>query len=156
MTHKISLTAFLMFMFFFARSQSVQSLDMKPYFSAVIVKNVDTSSLWYQSVLMLKVKNRINDTARGFRVEILESSQLLIELIENKLWLDPKSILKDKPEGTQMQGFFKIGFKVSDVDACVTYLKNLKINVERIYKEPSGKRNFLINDPDGNLLQFFE
>ena len=88
---------------------------------------------------------------------ILESSSFLLELIENKTWPTQKKLLAGQPGGTRIQGFFKIGFKVTDMDACLKMLAALKIIPERIYTDPATKkRNFLINDPDGNLVQFFE
>jgi catechol 2,3-dioxygenase-like lactoylglutathione lyase family enzyme len=137
-------------------SQGTKPFEQVPYFTAVIVKNVDSSAEWYQSVFQLKLNKKIEDPQNGFRVRILESPHFVVELIENKSWLDPDKILKNQPEGTQIEGFFKIGFKVSDLDACIAHLKNLKISVDRIYTDPDKKRNFIINDPDGNLIQFFE
>ena len=140
-----------------AYAQSTGGFRYEPYFNAVIVKDVDTSAAWYQSVFDMKVINRINDTAGGFRVIIMESSGFLLELIENKSWLDQKKMLADKPAGTRIQGFFKAGFKVPDMDACLKYLAGLKIVPERIYTDSkTKKRNFLIEDPDKNLIQFFE
>lgn len=137
--------------------QALPSFRYDPYFSAIIVKNVDTSSAWYQSVFNLKEKNRINDTERGFRVVTLESSSFLLELIENKAWLEQKKVLENKPDGTRIQGFFKIGFKVPDMDACLKKLADLKIIPDRIYTDAeTRKRNFLMEDPDKNLIQFFE
>jgi len=115
------------------------------YFSAVIVKNIDSSVSWYQSVLGLKA-----------RFLILESPQIVIEIIENSDWLDPKKLLEGKPEGTRIYGYFKIGFKIASMDNFLEHLKKLNITVPRIYKDDSGKRNFLVDDPDKNLVQFFE
>lgn len=142
---------------FVTQAQDSAAFKYEPYFSAVIVNNVDSSATWYQSLFDLKIKNRINDTPNGFRVMILESSTFLLELIENRSWPDQKKLLADKPEGTRIQGFFKIGFKVPDIDACLKRLTGLKIVPERIYTDAeTKKRNFLINDPDGNLVQFFD
>ena len=138
-------------------AQSISAFKYEPYFSAVVVKNVDSAAAWYQSVFDLKINNRINDTERGFRVMILESPAFLLELIENKSWPDQKKLLADKPAGTHIQGFFKIGFRVPDMDACIKRLAGLKIIPDRIYTDSeTKKRNFLINDPDRNLVQFFE
>ena len=138
-------------------AQNTEAFKYEPYFSAVIVNNVDSSTAWYKLVFDLKINNRINDTERGFRVMILESSTFLLELIENKSWPEQKKLLADKPEGTRIQGFFKTGFKVPDMDACIKRLADLKIIPEKIYTDSkTKKRNFLINDPDGNLVQFFE
>jgi len=132
-----------------------QSFQVDSYFSAVIVKNIDSSVSWYQSVLGLKTRFLPN-TPQGIRVAILESPQVVMEMIENISWLDPKKLLEGKPEGTRIQGYFKIGFKVTAMDNFIDHLKKLNISIPRIYKDDSGKRNFLIEDPDKNLVQFFE
>jgi hypothetical protein len=38
------------------QGQAKSPFDAKPYFSAVIVNNVDSSGAWYQSVFGLKIK----------------------------------------------------------------------------------------------------
>ena len=157
MRNKILVNILILISACVTQAQSTSAFKYEPYFSAVIVNNVDSSEAWYQSVFDLKINNRINDTERGFRVMILESSTFLLELIENKSWPDQKKILADKPAGTRIQGFFKIGFKVPDMDACIKHLAGLKIIPERIYTDSeTKKKNFLISDPDGNLVQFFE
>jgi Glyoxalase/Bleomycin resistance protein/Dioxygenase superfamily len=131
------------------------SFSVDHYFSAVIVKNIDSSVNWYQSVLGLKTR-LLPGTPQGIRVAILESPQIVIEMIENSAWADPKKLLEGKPEGTRIQGYFKIGFKITSMDNFLEYLKKLNVTVPKIYKDESGKRNFLVEDPDKNLVQFFE
>ena len=131
------------------------SFSINHYFSALIVKNIDSSVNWYQSVLGLKARF-LPGTPQGIRVAILESPQIVIEIIENIAWPDPKKLLEGKPEGTHLQGYFKIGFKITSMDNFLEHLKKLNITVPRIYKDDSGKRNFLVDDPDKNLVQFFE
>jgi hypothetical protein len=57
-----------------------------------------------------------------------------------------------------IQGFAKIGFKVSDLDAYIQKLNDLKVNFfGNVYTNAvSGKRSFLVQDPDKKLIQFFE
>ena len=135
--------------------QQSSSFQVDSYFSAMIVKNIDSSVKWYQSVLGLKTKF-LPGTPQGIRVAILESPRIVLEIIENNAWLDPKEYLKGKPEGTRLHGYFKIGFKVTTMDSFIEHLNNLNISIPRIYKDDSGKRNFLVEDPDKNLVQFFE
>ena len=140
-----------------AHSQTSTVIDLKPYFSAVIVSNIDSSLVWYQSVLGLKIRNLINTPERGSRIAILESSRILLELIEVKSSLSTKKILENKPERTYIQGFSKIGFLVSNIEDCLKHLAVLKITVPQVWTDTvSKKRNFLINDPDRNLIQFFD
>lgn len=157
MRNKILLSLLILLNASIVRAQTAGGFKYEPWFSAVIVNNVDSSTAWYQSVFDLKIKNRTDDTQNGFRVMIMESSTFLLELIENKAWPDQKKLLAGKPGGTRIQGFFKIGFKVTDMDACLKRLAALKIVPGRIYTDSeTKKRNFLINDPDGNPVQFFE
>ena len=136
-------------------SQQSSLFQIDSYFSALIVKNIDSSVNWYQSVLGLKTRF-LPGTPQGIRVAIMESPQIVLEIIENNAWLDPKEFLKGKPEGTKLHGYFKIGFKVTVMDSFIEHLNKLNISIPRIYKDDSGKRNFLVEDPDKNLVQFFE
>ena len=157
MGNKILLQIFLLISACTTHAQNSIAFNYRPYFSAVIVHNIDSSTVWYQSVFDLKARNSINDTVGGFRVMILESSSFLLELIENKSFLQQRRILADKPQGTRIEGSFKNGFRIPDMDSCLKHLARLKIIPERIYTDSdTKKRNFLIEDPDGNLLQFFE
>lgn len=154
MKHKIALLVFIIITST-APGQQTSSFQVDSYFSALIVKSIDSSVNWYQSVLGLKTKF-LPGTPQGIKVAILESPQIVLEIIENNEWLDPKEFLKGKPEGTRLHGYFKIGFKVTAMDAFIEHLNKLNISIPRIYKDDSGKRNFLVEDPDKNLVQFFE
>ena len=129
-------------------------LEYTPSFSAVIVKNMDASSRWYQSVLGLKVKEQLKDEKAGYNISILESPSFTLELLELKNSIDTKA---GKPQDKENQGLFKIGFKVNDMDACLKQLATLNISVPQVWSDPkTKKRNFIITDPDGNLIQLFE
>ena len=155
MKSKILLLIFIIFSGI-ANSQQSTHFKIDPYFSALIVKNIDSSVKWYESTLGLKTRF-LPDVPQGIKVAIMESPDIIIEMIENIAWLDPKTLLEGKPEGTRIQGYFKIGFKVTALDAFIDHLKKLNISIPRIYKDDkSGKRNFLVEDPDKNLVQFFE
>jgi catechol 2,3-dioxygenase-like lactoylglutathione lyase family enzyme len=131
-------------------------LNYQPYFSAVVVKKLATSVKWYQSVFDLKLKSEMKDPNQAYHIVILESPNYLLELLELKGSIDKAGLLKDKQDA-EMQGHFKIGFKISDASAVATKLKNINIEVPNVWTDPAtGKKNFLIQDPDGNLIQFFE
>jgi hypothetical protein len=132
--------------------------SLMPYFSAVVVNNAENSSSWYQSVLGLKVTNVNENPKRGSKIIVLSSEGLLLELIEVRSQVSRESVLSGKSEQTLIQGFAKIGFKLSDMDSYIRNLNELKVTFfGNIYTDPvSGKRSFLIQDPDKNLIQFFE
>lgn len=129
----------------------------EPYFPAIVVNDLGISVAWYKSLFGLKVKTESADITSGYKVAILESENMMIELMELRGSLPREQLLAGKPEGTQIQGLFKIGFKVPNVDACLKRLSQLHIEVPQVWEDKtSKKRNFLIKDPDGNLIQFFD
>lgn len=135
----------------------IPSLAIKPSGSAVVVSNIDTSVNWYKSVFGLKTKTTMNDPNNAYKVVILEGPNMMFELMQLQGSIARGDVLRGKSEGTQVQGHFKIGFVVNDIDACLRHLKELKIDVPRVWTDAaSGKRNFLITDPDGNYIQFFD
>lgn len=149
------LSALLVILLSFA-SHGQSGPVLTPSFSAVIVANMDTSSPWYQKVLSLGVKEKMTDPAGSYNVVILESATMTLELLELKGSLSRKPILQDKGD-VNIQGHFKVGFKTTDMDALLKHLKSLQVEVPRVYSDAkTKKRNFLITDPDGNLIQFFE
>lgn len=152
-------TLLLLFPACLALSSAAQtpSFEYQPYFSAVVVKNIDTSVAWYKSVFGLSIKETMNDPNSSYKITILESPKYLLELLELKGSVSRDETLKGKAAGTEMQGHFKIGFRVANMDDCLKQLAALKIAVPQVWTDAkTKKRNFLIKDPDGNLVQFFE
>jgi predicted enzyme related to lactoylglutathione lyase len=129
----------------------------EPYFPAIVVNDLGVSVEWYKSLFGLKVKTESTDIPSGYKVAILESENMMIELMELRGSLPREQLLTGKPEGTQIQGLLKIGFKVPNIDSCLKRLSQLHIEVPQVWEDKaSKKRNFLIKDPDGNLIQFFD
>ena len=138
-----------------AHCQSTNSYS--PSFAAVVVANMNTSSSWYQSVFGLTVKSESDDTSQGHKMTLLTSSVFELELLELSGSLKRSAVLAGQPSGTQIQGLFKFGFKVTSMDSFLAHLANMKVTVPQVWTDQStGKRNFLITDPDGNYIQFFE
>lgn len=108
------------------------TFEYKPDFSAVIVKDIGVSVAWYQSVFGLTIKTESNDIQNGYKVAIMESKNMNLELLELRGSLTREEILSGKPEGTQIQGHFKTGFKVENIDDCLKRLSHLKIEVPQV------------------------
>lgn len=131
--------------------------NLRPSFSAVVVKDMTVSAKWYESVLKLNPKSTMSDDKGGYKVVILASAEYTLELLELKGSMATTQVLEGKAEGTKIQGHFKIGFTVKDMDVYLKHLSSLGIKVPQVWTDQeTRKRNFMITDPDGNLLQFFE
>jgi len=131
--------------------------EVIPYFAAIVVRDIDASIRWYENVFAVKLRNRNDSPERGSKIAVLEADQMILELIQVRSFLSSTDILAGKPERTLITGYTKVGFKSSDLSATIQRLKELNVNFfGDIYTDTSGKRSFLITDPDGNLIQFFE
>lgn len=148
----------LIIVFFIAFSHCSYSQDLKPYFSAVIVSNIDSSVSWYSKVLGLQIRNRTDAPERGFRQVNLFKDGLLIELIQVDSSLSEEKILEKHPLKTRIRGFAKFGLTVKNIDSLFSKLKeqNIKLTGRMVTDPINNKKTFLINDPDDNLIQFFE
>lgn len=131
---------------------------VEPYFGAIIVNNIDSSVSWYSTVLDLKVENRTNSPERGFRQANLSNGKLLIELIELEGSISPQKILEEKSSKARLNGIMKIGFKVDSMDSVYNNFKKLKLMFrgDIVKDSVTGKKMFILVDPDGNYIQFFE
>ena len=133
-------------------------LGIAPYFSAIIVKDLDTSLNWYIEKLGSTVFNRTELVTRGIKQANLTRAGMAIELIELGTAVTRDTLLANFPPKTKIQGFFKLGFQVKDFDKWVNHLEKTNVSFYGdIVNDPvSGKRMVLITDPDGNRLQLFE
>lgn len=139
-------------------ARMIYGQEKKPFFSAVVVRNIDTSIAWYSKVLELKLRNRTDAPERGFRQANLINEYMLIELIQVDSSLDADRILEKHPPKTRIRGYMKIGFVVKDIEGLYEQLKkqNIIFTGRMVTDRINNKKTFLINDPDDNLVQFFE
>lgn len=153
---KSFLTALLVFSICCFRNVYSQPV-LVPSFAAIIVSKLDSSANWYKSVLQLEVKSQITDPAGQYKINILGSENFTLELLELSNPLNRSSLLTGKQPGSLIQGLFKFGFKTEKMDELLNHLKLNNVSVPQIWTDPkTGKRNFIITDPDGNIIQFFE
>ncbi len=154
---KYFLSLLLMLVLSNAISQSSQLPDPQPYFSAVIVSDIDTSIKWYSLNLGFKELNKVVNTERGFKQANLKCGNSYIELIELDNSLSRENILKDQNSRTRIDGFFKIGFHVENFDQWMSHLRENKVAFrgEVLQDQITGKRMIIFLDPDGNRIQLF-
>ena len=136
----------------------VSAQEFKPYFSAIVVSNIDSSVNWYKKVFGLELRNRTDAPERGFVQVNLNNTEMLIELIQIDSSLSRKEILEKYSQKIRIRGFMKFGFVVQNIDTLFQKLKdqNIKFTGKMVTDPVNNKKTFLINDPDDNLIQFFE
>jgi len=143
---------------FLTQAQTDTTKDLKAYFSATIVNDIDTSIKWYTAMLGFEVIDKIVSKKRGFKQSNLKRKGLLIELIELDKAITLKKTIPNYHDKMRFKGFFKIGFMVSDFDAWIAHLKkkNAPFYGNIVTDNISKKRMTIITDPDGNRIQIFE
>jgi catechol 2,3-dioxygenase-like lactoylglutathione lyase family enzyme len=141
-----------------AASVHVSGQEIRPYFSAIFVSNIDSSIAWYNKILGTSLRDRTDTPERGVIQASLFNRDMLVELIQLTSSIGADSILKNYPPRTTIRGFVKMGFIVTDINALWNRLKNEKIKFEgrMVTDRVSNKKTFLVKDPDDNLIQFFE
>lgn len=133
---------------------------IKPHTIGIIVKDIQESTTWYETVLELKLyKEMAFPEYDSLRINFLKGNYFQLELMEKKTsftinkYVDDYSI-NNKP----LIGFSKIGFSVPNID--IMYERIKKMNVTEILGITDDKefniRYFIIKDLDDNMLQFIE
>ena len=143
---------------FISYGQDESLPNPEAYFSAIIVNDIESSISWYSNNFGFKVLNKIESEEKGFKQANLKCGNILIELIELDSSLSTKSLLKDHPKKTKIDGFFKFGFLVSEFDKWVENLRQSKVEFygSVVTDNLTGKKILIIKDPDGNRIQIFE
>lgn len=120
-------------------------------FLALSVPDAEASAKWYGRAFGLKVASRPPGTNK-IAVIILEGDGLVVELIQSA---DARSRADQDP--TRVQGLFKAGFIVDDLEVVLARLKAEGIApAYGPYPAKDGQRaNLIVRDNAGNLIQVF-
>ena len=148
----------LTFSSFFSRAQNDFPDGLEPYFTAVIVNNMDSSLIWYQEVLGYEVLNQKHFPEMGFKQANLSNGQGSLELIKLSSAISPQEVIPNYNTKTKIVGLFKFGFQVENFDQWIDHLqlKDVQFNGRIVTDELTNKRMIIVLDPDGNRIQLFE
>ena len=155
---KLLTLIFILNISFITSAQSETIPEFEPYFSTIIVEDIDASINWFTGMLGFEVLNKIENEARGFKQSNLKKGNSLIELIELDKAVSQKDAITNYNSKTRVVGFFKIGFLVTEFDTLINRLDAKGVNFygNIITEYTTGKKIAIILDPDGNRIQLFE
>lgn len=139
-------------------AQEIPLSEPKPAFIALIVSDIDSSISWYSNNLGMSLRNRVDDKEKGFKQANMIRTYLQVELIQVDSSIASQKIQQTYFPGKRIEGYMKFGFKVTDFDKWHYYLQQRKVVMagKIVTDNYTGKRTFLIRDPDQNLIQLFE
>jgi hypothetical protein len=129
-----------------------------PQFFALSVADLDESVRWYQTNFGLGIAKTINSPDGNVRIAILRSEDLLIELLQHKESVPARNCNPKPADGYLIQGVFKVGFYVKNLDRIIKELKTRKVEFDTdLIESKDLKMKFvLIRDNSGNTLQIFQ
>jgi len=115
-----------------------------PQYFAVLVEDVDESVEWYRTVFGLHELDGSQADDGSWRIVNLSNKKLFIEVIRD-----------DRAQGVdRARGFFKVGFRVRDVELVADRVEQATHERPRVVDDPDhGMRIVQLRDPDGNIIQ---
>ena len=154
------MTKILIFCLLILMPDILGSQDIKPFATAIYVKNLEISTQWYENVFNVKSYKSLSYPEYGtFRIELLGNDNLRFELVERDNSfsirdLDPDYDIREMP----LRGYYKIAFETEDIESLYNKLKSNKVEFhwELNRDDELGIKTFIIKDPDENLIQFIE
>lgn len=136
----------------------------EPKLVAICVQDIETSLNWYTQKLGFEIEQNIKEYPDyGLKLAFLRAGDFHLEILEKTNSYKQSEFLPT-PEN-YLGGVFKVGFILNDLEAKYAELKQMQ-DVEFVtgigtlpenqlpIKWPT--HHFLIKDPDGNFIQFFE
>lgn len=127
-------------------------------FIALNVSNADSTARWYEEMFGVKLLKEIKPTDGSAHVRIEGNDFLMVEILQVK---GSKSIgdcnLK-KDQSHMLAGYFKAGVFVRDAQKAQDYFKSKGVAIRHdvFSDEDTGTKSFILEDPNGNMLQFLE
>lgn len=144
--------------------ESPQKDTFQTQLIAICVEDLETSLKWYAEKLDFEIEKDIEDYPDyGLKLAFMRLGELHLELIESKSSIISSTLLPNKE--SYIGGGFKLGLRLNDLQQKFDRLKEMP-DVEFVVeigdlpandlpiKWPS--QHFLIKDPDGNFIQFFD
>lgn len=131
---------------------------LQPGLFALIVADLDASVAWYTRHLGFRVERRVESAEAGVRVAFLDLDGFTLELISKRGSVSLKALEKASKPPRPVRGYLKLGFLARDLGRWAHRFEaaGIALKVPITLDKPTGTRYFLVEDNEGNCLQFFE
>jgi catechol 2,3-dioxygenase-like lactoylglutathione lyase family enzyme len=133
------------------------TLPASPQFVAVFVHQFDSTLKWYTDKLGFEIVSQGGNKAQGAAFAVLKWGAVHLEMIAHPKVVRRADVQTLQPGNIGVQGFFKPGIYVEELERLQKELKEKGVTIKYpIQKNDNLKMNlFIIEDAEGNLLQFF-
>ena len=136
----------------------------RPQLLAISVDSLEVSIDWYSTVLGFELETDIREFPDyGMRLAFVRKGNFHLELIQIDGSFQPADLLPNSD--AYLGGFYKVGFRLADIRKFYNQLESTGVVsfVTDVQDLPGNKlpipwptRHFLVTDPDGNYVQFFD
>ena len=123
-------------------------------FIALVVTDLNASLRWYQSNLDLHLIKQGRSTRVAAETAVLSGHNIFVELIH---YTDRSLAKREINDAAPVAGPMKVGAIVDPLgfDALTKDLQNHRLEVRSFEDKEMACRSFIVQDSDGNLIQFF-
>lgn len=144
------------------KENSTENSGLKPCLAGFVVKNLEVSTDWYIH-LGFELDTSMNFPDHGLQINLLQLGDFKLELIQFQEQIESHSGQLPS-EYSNLHGFIKLGFLTNDLSEVVnqriaegtTVIAGPGDLPALSSKERWATRFYLVKDPDGNYIQFFE
>jgi len=131
----------------------------RPYLIAIVAENVENTAAWYNDKLDFEIVRKMEfPKYDSLKIIFMKYGEVELELIQKKTSFTIKKYIPDYDgfDKSPLRGIAKIAFLVHNVDKLAGKLQsmNVKFLVNLYDDKEFGIRSFIIEDLDGNVLQF--
>jgi catechol 2,3-dioxygenase-like lactoylglutathione lyase family enzyme len=127
-----------------------------PYLTGIMANDASKLQQWYTKHLGFVIKDEKNIPQQKMHFFLLEHDGYLLEIIQRSDLYDAQKVLDTAKTVKYVRGFFKVGFKVTNIKERYAKLKNDGVTIvsENVSKNEDGDF-ILLKDPEENLVQLF-
>ena len=127
-------------------------------FIAMTVSDNDSTSLWYENVFGVRLLKEIKPADGLVHIRIEGNEFLMVEILEMKESRNIVDCNLKQEQAHLLQGFFKAGLFVRDAAKAEQYFKSKGIAIRHplFHDKETATSSFILEDPNGNMLQFIE
>lgn len=138
-------------------SQSSPEIIGRSFF-ALNVSNADSTARWYEEMFGIRLLKEIKPADGSAHIRIEGNEFLMVEILQLK---DSRSMIDcnlKKDEAHRLGGYFKVGVFVRDAQKAQDYFKSKGVAIRHpvFSDKETATKSFILEDPNGNMLQFLE
>ena len=133
-------------------------VPVRPVLVGIYAQNYDATVSWYASNFGFQTQKEVVNEAGNIRIGFFDNGAFELEIYADIVPEDAAVRLQRDRYGMPSEGFVKLSLETDDLQNLADSLRANGVEFVRETKESdrkSGQSWFMVQDPDGNLIQVF-